>query len=52
MAPGLDKAFGCFNDEFGGERVSLYRLLDEHLRPQLPALVARFRGFQIGDGHV
>ena len=38
MASGLDKAFGCFNDEIGVERTALYRLLAEHLRPQLPAL--------------
>ena len=38
MAPGLDKAFGCLNDELGVERPALYRLLAEHLRSQLPAL--------------
>jgi hypothetical protein len=38
MAPGLDKAFGRFNDELGVERPALYRLLAEHLRSQLPAL--------------
>ena len=27
-----------FDDELGVERLALYRLLDEHLRPQLPAL--------------
>jgi hypothetical protein len=38
VTPGLGKAFGCFGDELGVERLALYRMLDEHLRPQLPAL--------------